>query len=278
VTALAARALEARGLLGAPLPWADGLPAVAAETWRHLPAGCDAWFDDAAGVNPALAHPPSAAGDAVIRAALDTLAPPAGADTFGRSGWATPDTDWLGDLHQITDVATVKQFAFCQTPRFVRDLINAYTLEPALREFGLPGFRAMDPACGAGHFLLDIFWRVYRAWADPDDGAPEHTYVRCAELALDALRGSDLNPAVVALARFRLLLAYCDAAACRTLGSVPYDFGDRMARTVVVADALLAGEARPSPPVWPEPAIVRPLPARPANETRKQLDLFGGAA
>lgn len=270
LTALMAKALEARRILPGALPWAGGIAAVCAEL-RGLAPETEV-FDEDPAVSHSARHLAALPADAerALLASLDAVAPPCSPDAFGRSGWASTDTDWIGDLYQGFDEATVKRFAFCQTPWFVRDFILDHALDPAAAEFG-PNLRVMDPACGTGHLLLGAFWRLYQRHADPPDGPAEMTYVAAAQRALSQLRGADLNPAVVAILRYRLMLAYCDAAAVRTVASVPDDLGLH----AVVADALLAGVPKPSPPVWPAPVAV--LPRVPANE-RGQLALFGAAS
>lgn len=274
LTALMAKALEARRVLPAPLPWGEGIAAVC-DRLRCLAPETEV-FDEDTAVSHSARHlaalPPDA--ERALLATLDAATPPACADVFGRSGWASTDTDWIGDLHQGFDVATVKRFAFCQTPGFVRDFILDHTLEPAIEAFG-PDLRVLDPACGTGHLLLGAFWRLYQRHVDPADGPAEMTYVAAAQRALRQLRAADLNPAVVAILRYRLLLAYCDAAAVRTVASVPDDLGLH----AIAADALLAGEPKPSPPSWPKPAATVVVPPRPAaNDQQEQLSLFGRTA
>ncbi len=149
---------------------------------------------------------------------------------------SNPDTDWLGDAYQHLNAWAVRGLALVQTPRFVRTLILDVTLTAALLEFGLDGIRVLDPACGPGHFLVDAFWRIYQLHADPPDGPPEVTTIRAAELALAAVRGVDLNAEVVDLARFRLWLAYHDAAFTRSCQAPT-------APLVAAGDSLLEGPA-----------------------------------
>lgn len=272
LTSLMAMTLEARRILTRPLPWSDGFEAVFDVVRDYAPES--EWFDPDPEVshNPRCGLPFNPEWQAWLKRDLDLLTPPSPADAFGRSGWANPDTDWIGDLWQAFDSVAVKKHAFCQTPRFVRDLILKHTLDPALAEFGVDGIRVLDPACGAGHFLVDAFWRIYQRHADPPDGPPEHTYIDAARRALESVRGADINPAVVNLTRFRLMLAYCDATMARSVNSYPYDCDLR----VTVADALLDGPQKPSPPVFeapPKPRVVQVDPKQP-----KQLTLFGEVA
>lgn len=210
------------------------------------------WFDADAGANVAFTAVPSRAASDRLRASIAALPSMAhalrdGCGPLAGKLWPHTDSQWIGDLHQLLDAWAVKELAFCQTPKFVADFILDRTLTPAVREFGLDGLRVLDPACGAGHLLVNAFWRLFDLRADPDDGAPEHVPTACARLALDSLHGGDLNPAVAALTEWRLALAYLDATTPRTLASVP----DDLPIHVEVGDALLA--ERPEgyrPPAW----------------------------
>jgi len=59
-------------------------------------------------------------------------------------------TRFLGDLYQDLSDYAKKTFALLQTPVFVEEFILDQTLEPALTERPLEGFRLIDPACGSG--------------------------------------------------------------------------------------------------------------------------------
>ena len=84
------------------------------------------------------------------------------------------DTDWdtrfLGDLYQDLSEAARKKYALLQTPEFVEEFILDRTLDPAIEEFGLDGFRMIDPACGSGHFLLGSFRRFLDRWRKAEPG------------------------------------------------------------------------------------------------------------
>ena len=84
------------------------------------------------------------------------------------------DPDWntrfLGDLYQDLSEAARKKYALLQTPEFVEEFILDRTLDPAIEEFGLEGFRMIDPACGSGHFLLDSFARLLDRWLQKEPG------------------------------------------------------------------------------------------------------------
>ena len=91
----------------------------------------------------------------------------------------TWNTRFLGDLYQDLSEYAKKTYALLQTPVFVEEFILKYTLDPAIKEFGLepePPYghadlprrlRVIDPACGSGHFLLGAFHRLLRRLAGP---------------------------------------------------------------------------------------------------------------
>jgi hypothetical protein len=113
------------------------------------------------------------------------------------------DTRFLGDLYQDLSEAARKKYALLQTPIFVEEFILDRTLEPAIKEFGLKGFRMIDPACGSGHFMLGSFARILNHWRKAEPGTNNRELVN---RALASMHGVDLNPYAVAIARFRLLL------------------------------------------------------------------------
>jgi len=125
-------------------------------------------------------------------------------------------TRFLGDLYQNISESARKRYALLQTPDFVVDFILERTLEPALKEFPLDGFRLIDPACGSGHFLLEAFDRLFRLWASR--GGDLNVVV---ERTLDCVYGVDLNPYAAAIARFRLLIAALRACGIATLDRAP---------------------------------------------------------
>lgn len=128
------------------------------------------------------------------------------------------DTRFLGDLYQDISEAARKRYALLQTPVFVEEFILDRTLEPALAERPLEGFKAIDPTCGSGHFLLGIFARVLDRWHANAPGMDERERV---QHALDAVHGVDLNPYAVAVARFRLTVAALQACAMTRLEDAP---------------------------------------------------------
>nr|WP_202423327.1 BREX-2 system adenine-specific DNA-methyltransferase PglX [Nocardiopsis alba] len=124
------------------------------------------------------------------------------------------NTRFLGDLYQELSEATRKKYALLQTPEFVEEFILDYTLEPAIKEFGLDGtriyqensagFRLIDPTCGSGHFLLGAFHRLLDKWREAEPGASDWELIN---RSLRSVHGVDKNPYAVAIARFRLLIA-----------------------------------------------------------------------
>ena len=143
------------------------------------------------------------------------------------------DTRFLGDLYQDLSDEAKKRFALLQTPEFVEEFILDRTLTPALDEFGLPGIRLIDPACGSGHFLLGAFARLLRAWFTREPGTPERVLV---QRALDGVYGVDINPFAAAIAQFRLLVAALRASRVERLQDAP-----NFRIHVAAGDSLLHG-------------------------------------
>ena len=73
-------------------------------------------------------------------------------------------TRFLGDLYQDLSEHAKETYALLQTPDFVEEFILDRTLEPALKERPLEGFKLIDPTCGSGHFLLGAFDRLLDRW------------------------------------------------------------------------------------------------------------------
>jgi hypothetical protein len=127
-------------------------------------------------------------------------------------------TRFLGDLYQdLSDYARDK-YALLQTPVFVEEHILDRTLEPALNDRSLEGFRMIDPTCGSGHFLLGAFNRLLDRWHKHAPGMEIQARV---QTALDAIHGVDLNPFAVAIARFRLTVSALKACELRSLEDAP---------------------------------------------------------
>ena len=142
-------------------------------------------------------------------------------------------TRFLGDLYQDLSAYAKATFALLQTPVFVEEFILDRTLEPALRDRPLEGFRMIDPTCGSGHFLLGAFARLLDRWLRHAPGLERQALV---QEALDAVHGVDLNPFAVAIARFRLTVAALQACELVSLETAPA-FRFHLA----VGDSLLHG-------------------------------------
>jgi hypothetical protein len=123
------------------------------------------------------------------------------AHDFTDPGW---NTRFLGDLYQDLSEFARKRYALLQTPEFVEQFILDRTLTPAIEVFGYQVVRMLDLTCGSGHFLLGGFGRLFKLWQEHEPGENPRVL---AQRALDQVCGVDLNPNVVGIARFRLLLA-----------------------------------------------------------------------
>ena len=149
-------------------------------------------------------------------------------------------TRFLGDLYQDLSQHAKDTYALLQTPVFVEEFILDRTLEPALKERPLEGFRMIDPTCGSGHFLLGAFARLLDRWHKHAPGLELQARVQAA---LDAIHGVDLNPFAVAIARFRLMVAALQASGLSFLETAPaFTFH------LAVGDSLIHG---PDPDVLP---------------------------
>jgi hypothetical protein len=149
-------------------------------------------------------------------------------------------TRFLGDLYQELSKYAQDTYALKQTPVFVEEFILDRTLEPALRERSLEGFRLIDPTCGSGHFLLGAFARLLDKWHRHAPGLEPQARVQAA---LDAIHGVDLNSFAVAIARFRLTVAALGAAGLSSLETAP-----AFTLQLAVGDSLVHG---PDPGVLP---------------------------
>lgn len=264
-TAAALRGLDlCRPSFGAaPSPDGEHLAASFEGVARAVPFS--RWFAPG-GVNPCFERPLSDAQSARVRAAVAAVVDPAAipAEQAGR-------TDWIGDLYQGLDDAARERHAFCQTPWFVGRLLCELAVDPALAEFG-PGAAVLDPACGTGHLLCEAFARLYRARSPRGCGCPWGACRACATAALSQVAGGDINPVAAAVAEWRLMLAWVDAARPRTLSAVP----DDLPINVEVADALTA--CRSEGRVDHAKAHPQPAPAaRREPDARGQFSLFGGS-
>lgn len=128
------------------------------------------------------------------------------------------DTRFLGDLYQDLSDHAKKTYALLQTPEFVEEFILDRTLEPALNDRPLDGFKMIDPACGSGHFLLGAFRRILARWQAEAPALGRRDQV---QNALDAVWGVDINPFAAAIAVFRLTVAALKAIGHASLESAP---------------------------------------------------------
>lgn len=144
------------------------------------------------------------------------------------------DTRFLGDMYQDLSEFARKKYALLQTPEFVEEFILDRTMDPALEERPLEGFKVIDPTCGSGHFLLGAFDRLMDRWEhhSPAMPAPER-----AEKAMSAIHGVDINPFAVAISQFRLTVAFMQAAGDNRLTERTEAPGFR----VLAGDSLLFG-------------------------------------
>ncbi|MBK6514244.1 MAG: BREX-2 system adenine-specific DNA-methyltransferase PglX [Polyangiaceae bacterium] len=153
--------------------------------------------------------------------------------TEGALVWAFPgaSTRFLGDLYQDISESVRERYALLQTPEFVEELILEQTLDPAIADRGLEHVSVLDPTCGSGHFLLGAFRRLFEAHQRKAPGLSNKQH---AGKALSQVYGADINPYAAAIARFRLLLAYLEAAGIDKLAQAP-----NVEPNVVIADSLL---------------------------------------
>jgi hypothetical protein len=149
-------------------------------------------------------------------------------------------TRFLGDLYQELSQHAKDTYALLQTPVFVEEFILDRTLEPALADRPLEGFKLIDPTCGSGHFLLGAFDRLLDRWHRHAPGLETQARVQAA---FNAIHGVDLNPFAVAIARFRLTVAALKASGLTSLEAAPA-FRFHLA----VGDSLIHG---PDPDVLP---------------------------
>ncbi len=189
----------------------------------ELPAAADL-FD--VRHNPVWLLTPSADG---AKKLLQLFRTPSANEPALRFGQA--DTRFLGDLYQDLDEDVRERFALLQTPHFVESFILDRTLERAIERFGLDDTTLIDPTCGSGHFLLGAFDRLFEHRQKQEPGLPVREVAR---RALDAVYGSDINPYAVAIARFRLTLAFLEKAGYAKLAQAP-----KLPLHLAVADSLL---------------------------------------
>jgi len=161
---------------------------------------------------------------------------------------AGPDdsrTRFLGDLYQDLSSFARERYALLQTPHFVEHFLLDRTLDPALAEFAATGaelarFRFIDPACGSGHLVLGAFARILDRWQRLEPATPARELVR---RTLENVRGVDINPFAVAIARFRVLLVAMRACGITRLADAPafridIECGDSLLHTPLANTSL----------------------------------------
>ncbi len=201
-------------------------------------------------------------GEARARAAIAAGLPPAERDLLTeRLARARADLDaieipvaWLGELHEhwlglhaILDEEA--RFALAaggdrgRGARYTPGAVTRFLVEAALasRPSALPTI--LDPACGAGAFLIaafDLLVERERALRDPSDPSwPAHL----ARLLTDHLRGIDLDEEALEIARRSLQLRWLDhARAAVALSALP-----DLRATLRHGDALLDSSPWPAP-------------------------------
>ncbi len=141
------------------------------------------------------------------------------------------DTRFLGDLYQDLSAHVRKKYALLQTPHFVEDFILDRTLSRSLERFGVDETSIIDPTCGSGHFLVGAFHRLldHRLRTSPSLDIRE-----AARLSLTSIAGTDINPYAVAIARFRLTLAFMERCGYSKIAGTP-----QPPLNLAVADSLL---------------------------------------
>lgn len=144
-------------------------------------------------------------------------------------------TRFLGDLYQDLSEFAKKTYALLQTPEFVEEFILDQTMDPALAERPLDGFRIIDPTCGSGHFLLGAFARLVARWQKE---APAYNARQIVAKALESVVGVDINPFAVAIARFRLILE-----ALKVTGETSLEQAPGLTARVHAGDSLLWGRS-----------------------------------
>jgi hypothetical protein len=167
------------------------------------------------------------------RTLLDFFQAPDASGEGQRYTFAGTDTRFLGDLYQDLSASVRERYALLQTPHFVEQFILDQTLDPAIERFGLSSVRLLDPTCGSGHFLLGAFDRLFEQHQLQRPALEKKTH---AAAALSQIYGCDLNPYAVAIARFRLTLAFLEKAGLTKLHEAP-----PLKLNLVVADSLLYG-------------------------------------
>lgn len=153
------------------------------------------------------------------------------------TGSGTVETEILGEFYQHYCEDARKGRALVQTPNFVRSLILDKTLGEVLGQWGPVAVKAIDPTCGCGFFLTDIFRRTFAAWMGLPAAERRHVIrwnesdreeAVVAQIVLDQIYGVDLDPVCVAIARIRLLFEAWQASDLRMPYRIHVHQGDTL--------------------------------------------------
>lgn len=146
-----------------------------------------------------------------------------------------PDGYRIGDLYQQLSEEARKGRALCQTPQWVTELLMDLSLDHAVDEAGWDGLsdlKVIDPACGTGHILVEMFLRLEGwRWQHPHRSLLD----ALAPGVLAQVHGVDLDPYAAQIARYRLC-ALAAAMAGTDLAALP----PGLPVQVAAADSLLA--------------------------------------
>jgi hypothetical protein len=119
---------------------------------------------------------------------------------------------------------------------------------------GRPAYRILDPACGAGVFLLAAFRALARE-CDRVPGSAGGADACLRQILRESVFGTDIDPESVSAARFVLLLAFLDAR--RKTGGIPpapleiHDVSSGLAATIRCGNSLIAPDYFSGKPVFP---------------------------
>jgi SAM-dependent methyltransferase len=117
-----------------------------------------------------------------------------------------------------------------------------------------PAVRILDPACGAGIFLLAAYRHLVRAMTRPAGRAGDESGFPADPLCRSVF-GTDIDPESVSAARFVLLLAFMEESRNAGTGIPPpdriRDVSRNLTRTIRCGNALIAPDYFRGKPVFP---------------------------
>ena len=119
------------------------------------------------------------------------------------------------------------------TPRFLAEVV----LDMALENIGtLLGKRFLDPACGAGIFLVGLFNRIAEEWKQANPTARnDRRSKELMRLMQESLFGVDISPTACRITAFSLYLAYLDQLSPRDIQNLQ-EKGRALPRLIVPED------------------------------------------